>query len=76
VPKIKLPTLARALWIAITVGFLLSFLSVVAAIVLAINDPSLEVPLVAHFVVWGCGTAIALLVMLRRRQKSKGPTTN
>jgi hypothetical protein len=67
----KLSKSARMLWIAITLGFLLSFLSVVASIALAINDPSKELPFSAHFVIWAVGSVLALAVMIwRNRAKS------
>ena len=62
----------RVLWVAIAVGFLLSLLSVVVAIAFTISDPSLEVSLVAHFFIWGGGTAIALLAMLCRYRSGAG----
>jgi membrane protein YdbS with pleckstrin-like domain len=68
----KLSKSARLLWIAITLGFLLSFLSVVVSIALAINDPSKELPFSAHFVIWVVGSVFFLIVMIwRSRVKSK-----
>lgn len=78
--ELKLSKLARMVWIAITVGFLVSFLSVVAAIVLAINDSSHETPLGVHFAIWIAGSAVTLVIMLwrsRRKQRVrlKPPST-
>ncbi len=68
----RLSEFPRMLWIATTFGFLLSFLSVVLSIVLAINDSAYEMALSTHFLVWICGTAIILIAMLwRSRTKSQ-----
>jgi hypothetical protein len=62
--KPRSPT--QLLLLAIAIGFLLSFLSVIAAIALSINDHTLNVPTEVHLAIWACGTVIALLVLWRR----------
>jgi hypothetical protein len=58
---------------SIAAGFLLSFLSVIAAIVFAINDSTSETPLSTHFLIWVCGTIFAFIFMLwiERKKSSK-----
>lgn len=70
--ELKLSKLARTVWIAITVGFLVSFLSVVVAIVLAINDSSQETPLGVHFAIWIAASAVTLVIMLWRGRRRAG----
>jgi membrane protein implicated in regulation of membrane protease activity len=57
---------AQLLLLALAIGFLLSFLSVIATIVLSINDQTVNVPVEVHFVIWAGGTAVALLVLRRQ----------
>lgn len=69
--ELKLSRLVHTVWIAITVGFLVGFLSVVAAIVLAINDSSYETPLGVHFAIWIAGSSVSLVIMLWRSHREK-----
>lgn len=69
---LELSKFARTVWIAITVGFLVSFLSVVGAIVLAINDSSHETPLGVHFAIWLAASAVTLVIMLWRGRRRAG----
>lgn len=65
-PQLNLRSTVRAVWIAITVGFLVSFLSLLVAIGLEINDSSRETPLAVHFIIWIGASALTLLIMLWR----------
>lgn len=66
----KIAQVSRMLGMAIALGFLFSLVSVIAAIALSINDPTLHVPLEVHFAIWGFGAAVAFLVMTWRNRKA------
>jgi hypothetical protein len=56
---------------AVAIGFFISFLSVIAAIVVAINYPTVHVSLGVHFIIWLFGAVIALAVMILRHRRGK-----
>jgi hypothetical protein len=60
-------TLAKA----VAIGFLTGFLSVVVAAMVAINDPTIQVPLEVHFAIWLVAAIVALMVMVLRRRRGK-----
>lgn len=66
----KVAQASRAVATAIALGFLFSLVSVIVAIALSINDPTLHVPLAVHFAIWGIGAAVAFLVMTWRNRKA------
>jgi hypothetical protein len=66
----KVAQASRTLATAIALGFLFSLVSVIVAIALSINDPTLHVPLEVHFAIWGIGAAGAFLVMTWRNRRA------
>lgn len=49
---------------ALAAGFLLSFISVIVAIVLAINDSSSETALSTHFLIWIFSAIFIFVIMI------------
>ena len=66
----KVAQVSRVLATAIALGFLLSLVSVIVAIALSINDPTLHVPLGVHFAIWIVGAAVAFLAITWRNHKA------
>ncbi len=66
----KVAQASRALATAVALGFLFSLISVIVAIALSINDPTLHVPLEVHFAIWGLGAAVAFVVITWRNRKA------
>lgn len=66
----KVAQASRALATALALGFLFSLVSVIVAIALSINDPTLHVPLEVHFAIWGIGAVVAYMVMTWRNRKA------
>lgn len=68
--QMKVAQISRALVTSIAVGFLFSLISVIVAIAHSINDPTLHVPLMVHFAIWGIGALATFVVMGWRRRNA------